>query len=56
MSRFPMGLGSYPGYLQVARIVEELGCLPLAIEQAAAFVREFASDFATFLDDYHKNW
>ena len=42
--------------VQAAQIVEQLGCLPLAIEQAAAIVREFASDFATFLDDYHKNW
>ena len=37
------------------QIVQELGYLPLAIEQAAAYVREVAGDFATFLDDYHKN-
>ena len=41
--------------VQAAQIVEQLGCLPLAIEQAAAFVREIAGDFATFLDDYQKN-
>ena len=29
--------------------------MPLGIEQAAAYVREVAGDFATFLDDYHKN-
>src|SRR5271154_3780781 len=40
---------------QAARIVHKLGYLPLGIEQAAAYVREVAGDFASFLDDYHKN-
>jgi hypothetical protein len=40
---------------QAAQIVQELGYLPLGIEQAAAYVREVAVDFATVLDDYHKN-
>ena len=40
---------------QAYQIVQELGYLPLAIEQAAAYVREVAGDFATFLDDYNKN-
>src|SRR5579859_2232845 len=37
------------------QIVQELGRLPLAIEQAAAYIREVAGTFAMFLDDYNKN-
>ena len=37
------------------QIVQQLGYLHLAIEQAAAYVREVAGTFATFLDDYNKN-
>jgi tetratricopeptide (TPR) repeat protein len=40
---------------QANRIVQELGYLPLGIEQAAAYVREVAGDFVTFLADYDKN-
>jgi hypothetical protein len=40
---------------QAVRIVRKLGYLPLGIEQAAAYVREVAGDFGSFLDDYHKN-
>jgi tetratricopeptide (TPR) repeat protein len=40
---------------QAEKIVEELGYLPLAIEQAAAFVREVTGDFALYLEEYHKN-
>lgn len=36
-------------------IVEELGCLPLAIEQAAAFIREVTEDFTSYLDEYNRN-
>ena len=36
-------------------IIQKLGNLPLAIEQAAAYVREAAGDLATFLDDYDKS-
>ena len=39
---------------QATHIVQELGYLPLAIEQAAAYVREVAGDFATFLNNYHE--
>jgi tetratricopeptide (TPR) repeat protein len=39
---------------QAYQIVHELGYLPLAIEQAAAYVREAAGTFATFLEDYNK--
>jgi len=41
--------------VQAAQIIKELGYLPLAIEQAAAYVREVVGDFTTFLDDYKKN-
>ena len=41
--------------VQASQIVEELGHLPLGIEQAAAYVREVAGNFAIFLDDYHEN-
>src|SRR5277367_243136 len=34
------------------KIVEEVGYLPLAIGQAAAFIREVTRSFETFLDDY----
>jgi len=37
---------------QAYQIVQELGYLPLALEQAAAYVREVAGTFATFLEDY----
>src|SRR5947207_2848363 len=43
-----------PQHVQAGQIVEELGYLPLGIEQAAAYVREVAGDFATFLKHYHK--
>ena len=44
-----------PQSTQASQIVQELGYLPLGIEQAAAYVREVAGDFATFLVDYDKN-
>jgi len=40
---------------QAYQIVQQLGHLPLAIEQAAAYIREVAGTYATFLDDYNKN-
>ena len=40
---------------QADQIVEKLGYLPLGIEQAAAYVREVAGDFVTFLKDYDEN-
>ena len=40
---------------QAAQIVQELGYLPLAIEQAAAYVREVSGNFASFLNYYHEN-
>ena len=40
---------------QANQIVEELGHLPLGIEQAAAYVREAAGDFQTFLKRYEEN-
>ena len=47
-------IANSPESVQAAQIVEELGYLPLGIEQAAAYVREVAGDFATFLEHYHK--
>jgi tetratricopeptide (TPR) repeat protein len=41
--------------VQADQIVQELGYLPLGIEQAAAYVREIAGDFTTFLADYNKS-
>ena len=40
---------------QANQIVQELGYLPLGIEQAAAYVRQVAGDFTTFLADYEQN-
>jgi len=40
---------------QTNQIVEELGHLPLGIEQAAAYVREAAGDLQTFLKRYEEN-
>ena len=48
-------IANSPESEQADQIVKELGYLPLGIEQAAAYVREVAGDFATFLDDYDKN-
>ena len=36
-------------------IVHEVGCLPLAIEQAAAYIREVSKDIFKFLPSYRKN-
>ena len=36
------------------KIVETLGCLPLAIGQAASYVREVSRSFIAFLETYHK--
>jgi tetratricopeptide (TPR) repeat protein len=40
---------------QAAEIVQKLGYLPLAIEQAAAYVREVTADFSVFLEEYERN-
>jgi hypothetical protein len=40
---------------QAAEIVQKLGYLPLAIEQAAAYVREVTADFSAFLEEYERN-
>ena len=49
-----VNIANSPENIHAARIVEELGYLPLGIEQAAAYVREVAGDFATFLEHYYK--
>ena len=40
---------------QAEAIIRELEYLPLAIEQAAAYVREVTGDFATYRNEYAKN-
>ena len=44
-----------PGKVQAAEIVQKLGYLPLAIEQAAAYIREVTADFSGFLEEYERN-
>jgi hypothetical protein len=44
-----------PEERQAAEIVQKLGYLPLAIEQAAAYVREVTADFSAFLEEYERN-
>jgi tetratricopeptide (TPR) repeat protein len=42
-------------YSVAAEIVQELGFLPLAIEQAAAYIREASKNIFTFLPSYRRN-
>lgn len=42
-------------YEQAQEIVKSLGYLPLAIEQAAAYVQEVTGDFAAFSEEYLRN-
>jgi len=48
-------LADSPEEQQGAQIVERLGYLPLAIEQAAAYIRQVTSDFPAFLEEYGRN-
>lgn len=48
-------LSKVPTSEDAVRIVDELGYLPLAIEQAAAYVREVARDFTRYRTEYHRN-
>ena len=40
---------------EAQRIVDTLGCLPLAIEQSATFVREASINIFSYLKSYHKD-
>ena len=40
---------------QASEIAQILGYLPLAIEQAAAYIREVTADFLAFLEEYQRN-
>lgn len=44
-----------PEESQAAEIVGKLGYLPLAIEQAGAYVREVTANFSAFLEEYEQN-
>ena len=49
-------IGNTPeGRFEAMKIAHELGCLPLAIEQAAAYIREATKDIFQFLPNYSKN-
>jgi tetratricopeptide (TPR) repeat protein len=44
-----------PEWAKAAEIVEKLGYLPLAIEQAAAYVREISGDFNSYYQEWLEN-
>lgn len=46
---------TFEGQTESSKIVQELGFLPLAIGQAAAYIREASRDLFQFLPIYHNN-
>lgn len=44
-----------PAKTEASNIVKELGCLPLAVEQAAAYIRETLKDIFKYLSSYRRS-
>lgn len=44
-----------PAKIEAFNIVKELGCLPLAVEQAAAYIRETLKDIFKYLSSYRRS-
>lgn len=56
LDRIKLSTASHPQIQQEAqKIVEELGFLPLAIEQAAAYIRETSKDMFKFVPSYRNS-
>jgi tetratricopeptide (TPR) repeat protein len=53
--RSKLGPTSDESVSEAEEVVKELGCLALAIEQAAAYIREASKDLFKFLPSYRKN-
>lgn len=54
LERTGRGEGPDPERAALAELVQELGCLPLALEQAGAFIAAHQATFSAFLKSYRK--